>query len=90
MQFQEKFKFLNYQVINRKNAAELPEGEKSFVKLNLLDKENNPCAFMVFNNETIKKLQSAQLGSLAEISVIFEVVYNNNNWSVRMVSFVTK
>lgn len=90
MQFQENFKFLNYQVINRKNAADLPADKKSFVKLNLLDKDNNPCSFMVFDNDIVKNLQESKYAPLFSVPIIFEVVYRNDNWRVNMINFVTK
>ena len=35
MEFQTNFKILNLQEIKRKNADKLPEGEKTFFKVNL-------------------------------------------------------
>ncbi len=87
MEFQETFKFLNLQVINRKNASELPDDEKSFIKLNLLDKGNNPCSFFVFNKDIMTKLLANPLASLAEILVTFDLVYNNDRWNVRFIEY---
>ena len=86
MHYQEKFKFLNLQVIKRKNVdSNLPEEKKSFLKLNLLDKENNPCSFIVFDESVMKKVLSNPYSSLADVSVIFDLIYSNNNWNVRLI-----
>lgn len=87
MEFQEYFKFLNFQVIKRKNAEGLPEDERSFLKLNLLDKLNNPCSFIVFDKDVMKKLLTGSIESLAEILVTFDLVYSNDKWNVRLVDY---
>lgn len=85
MEFQEKFKFLNLQVIKKKNAEELPEDEKSFLKLNVLDKTNTPCAFMVFDKNVMKKILSSSYTSLSELSIVFDLTYTNDIWRVKLV-----
>ena len=46
MDFIEEFKYLNLELMKKKNANELPEDERNFIILNLLDKNNNPCRFL--------------------------------------------
>ena len=86
MEFQEKFKFLNIQLIKRKNADALAEEDKQFVKLNVLDIENNPCSFMIFNKDIIKQILSNPFCSLADIVIAFDLVYLKDNWNVKVVS----
>lgn len=90
MKYQENFKFLNLQVIQKKNAEELKEDERSFIKLNVLDADNNPCSFMLFNKDIMTKVLSNPIASLADVSVIFDLVYSNDRWNVRVVSVIGK
>lgn len=85
MEVQTNFKFLNLQEIMRKNTSELADGEKSFIKLNLLDNQNNYCSFMIFNKSIKDKIIKMQLKSLQDLLIKFKVVYNNNNWQVLFV-----
>ncbi len=85
MEFNEEFKFLNLEVMKKKNASELPENEKNFLIINLLDKNNNPCRFFVFNADVMKKILSAGYVGLQVLNVIFKLQFNNNNWNVRLV-----
>lgn len=85
MEFQENFKFLNVQAINKKNADDLPDDEKIFLKLNALDKTNNPCSFMIFDKNIIKKILINPYSSLIDISIIFDLVYANDKWNVKLV-----
>lgn len=85
MEFQTNFKFLNLQEINRKSANELPEGEKTFIKINLLDNQNNPCSFIVFNKDIKEKIKKLQPKSLIDLLVTCRVSYNNNNWNVNLI-----
>lgn len=85
MEFQTNFKILNIKEIKRKNADKLAEGEKSFLKLNLLDNNNNPCSMFVFGKEKIEKianLNSKGLKTLQDIMIKFNLNYNNNSWNV--------
>jgi len=88
MKCSNNFKFLNLQEIKRKNADELKEGEKTFIKLNLLDEGNNPCAFMVFDKEIKEGLLNNPITSLADICVNFDLTYNNNIWNVRVLDLI--
>lgn len=90
MKYQENFKFLNLQVIQKKNAEELKEDERSFIKLNLLDNQNNPCAFMIFDKDIMKKLLSNPIPPLSELLVAFELAYSSDKWNVRLVDIVGK
>lgn len=84
MEFQENFKFLKIDVIKRKNAKDLPEDEQSFLKLNVLDKTNSPCAFMIFDKDIIRQLLAEPHTSFADILITFDLVYSNN-WNVKVV-----
>lgn len=85
MEFQTNFKILNLQEIKRKNADKLPEGEKTFFKVNLLDNQNNPCSFMVFKKEHIDKIKNLKLVSLQDVIINFRLIYNNNLWNVNFI-----
>lgn len=85
MEYQEEFKFLNLEVMQRKNAQELKEDERNFLIIQLLDKNNNPCRFFIFNKDVMKKVLSSEYVGLQLLKITFEVLYNNNNWSVRLV-----
>lgn len=85
MEFQTNFKILNINEIQRKNADKLPEGEKSFLKLDLLDNKNNPCSMMVFGKEKLDKIASLKLVSLQDVLIVFTLKYNNNLWNVNFV-----
>lgn len=82
MKFQKDFKFLNLQVIKRKNSKDLKEDEQNFIKLNVLDGDNNPCSFFVFSIDLIRKILELKFSSLADLSITFDLSFNNNNWHV--------
>lgn len=84
MEHQTNFKFLKLQEIRRKNADNLEEGNKSFLKLELLDYQNNLCAFMIFNKEIKDKVIAMQLQSLQDVIIVYRVFYNNNSWNVSL------
>ena len=83
MEYQEEFKFLNFETIKRKNADELKEEDRVFLKLNLLDKNFNPCYFFVFNKDLMRKLLDMQLVGLQVLDIKFEVSFSNNSWNVK-------
>ncbi len=85
MEYQEEFKFLKLEVMKRKNTEELKEEDRNFIVINLLDPTNNPCRFFIFNKDLMKKVLSSTYSGLQLLQVKFEVVYSNNNWSVRVV-----
>lgn len=85
MQYQEEFKFLNFEVMQRKNANELKEEDRNFLLIRLLDKNNNPCRFFVFNKDLMKKILAANYVGLQLLMITFEVSYKNENWTVRLV-----
>ncbi len=87
MEYEEQFKFLNLQLIERKNASELKEEDRKFIRINLLDKLNNPCSFLIFNKDLMTKVLSSNYAGLSDLTITFELVYNNN-WSVRVVDIV--
>lgn len=83
MKCQDNFKFLNVQLMKRKKTEENKSGSE-FLIINLLDNENNPCRFFVFNEDLFKKVIQNQYVGLQDILVTFELVFVNNNWSVRV------
>ena len=87
MEFEEQFKFLNLQLIERKNASELKEEDRKFIKINLLDKLNNPCSFFIFNKDLMTKVLSNNYAGLSDLLITFELVYNNS-WNVKVVDIV--
>ncbi len=85
MDFIEEFKYLNLELMKKKNANELPEDERIFIILNLLDKNNNPCRFFVFDKEVMKKILNYNFVGLQLLNVSFKLLYSNNTWNVRLV-----
>ncbi len=85
MEYVEEFKFLNLEVMKKKNANELKEEEKNFLIINLLDKNNNPCRFFVFATDIMKKILTSNYVGLQVLQVCFKVQFINNNWAVRLV-----
>lgn len=84
MEQSSNFKFLNMQEISRKNANELKEEEKTFLKINLLDYENNPCSFMIFGDKK-QKILNMNLQSLEDLVITYRISYSNNKWNVNFV-----
>ncbi len=85
MEYQEEFKFLNVQVVRRKNADELKEEDRNFLIINLLDNKNNPCRFFIFDKNVMEKVLSSSYVGLQVLYITFDVVYNNQNWAVKLV-----
>lgn len=85
MEYQEMFKFLNLQIMQRKNADKLPEDERNFLVVNFLDLNFNPCRFFVFNKDLMKKMLSTKYSGLQDLVVTFTVTYSNDNWHVNLV-----
>lgn len=85
MDYIEEFKFLNFELMKKKNANDLPEDEKNFIILNLLDKNNNPCRFFVFDKDVMKKILTSGFLGLQLLNVSFKLQFSNNNWNVRLV-----
>lgn len=83
MEYQDNFKFLNVQLMKRKKTEE-NKNESEFLIINLLDCENNPCRFFVFNKDLYKKIIENRYVGLQDILISFELVFVNNNWSVRI------
>lgn len=95
MRFQENFKFLNVEIMKRKktkeNQEENQEGnqegnqeESKFLILNLLDNENYPIRFFVFNEDLIEKVLQNQYVGLQDILIDFALIFKDNKWSVRL------
>lgn len=88
MKLRDEFKFLNIGSVKRKNVEGLKPEEQYFYIINLLDKENNPVRFFSFdnnlNNELTKNIQSGNIKGLQNVLVDFDLVFNNNNWNVKL------
>lgn len=88
MKIRDEFKFLNVSSVKRKNVEGLKPEEQYFYIVNLLDKENNPVRFFSFdnnlNNDLTKNIQSGNVKGLQNVLVDFELVFNNNNWNVKL------
>lgn len=84
MEYQEMFKFLKFEQVRRKNADELAEGEKYFYTIQLLDNQNNPCRFFVFNKDLINKIISLKLQGLQDVVCNIGVNYSNDAWRVNL------
>ena len=84
MEYSSNFKILNIQEIVRRNADELKEEDKTFLKLNLLDYNNNPCSFMIFGKYKNKVLE-LNLNALEDVVITFGVNYNKDRWNVNFI-----
>lgn len=84
MEYSSNFKILNIQEITRRNADELKEEDKTFLKLNLLDYNNNPCSFMIFGKYKNKVLE-LDLNALEDVVITFGVNYNKDRWNVNFI-----
>lgn len=84
MEYSSNFKILNIQEIARRNADELKEEDKTFLKLNLLDYNNNPCSFMIFGKYKNKVLE-LDLNALEDVVITFGVNYNKDRWNVNFI-----
>ena len=81
MEYSSNFKILNIQEIARRNSDELKEEDKTFLKLNLLDYNNNPCSFIIFGKDKNKVLELG-LNSFDDVVITFGVNYNKDRWNV--------
>lgn len=84
MEYSSSFKFLNLQEIERKNTENLKENEKTFLKINLLDQDMNPCSFMIFGDKKDKVINLG-LTNLIDVIVTYKIIYSNNKWNVSFV-----
>ena len=85
MEYSSNFKILNIQEIVRRNADELKEEDKRFLKLYLLDYNNNPCSFMIFGKYKNKVLE-LNLNALEDVVITFGVNYNKDRWNVNFIN----
>ena len=83
MEIQNNFKFLNYEVINRK------DGKGQFVKLNLLDGNMTPVVFFSFKDELSNKIRNIKFNPLQDLLVKFSLTYNNT-WRVDLIDIILK
>ena len=83
MEIQNNFKFLNYEVINKKN------GSGQFIKLNLLDGNMTPVVFYAFENDLMNKIRSTKFNPLQDLLIKFSLTYNNS-WSVKLIDIILK
>lgn len=78
MKYQDNFKFLKAEQMKRKDNG------NSFLVLHLLDNENNPCRFFIFNADLMNKIVNSQLQGLQEITIAFTLAYGDKGWTVRV------
>ncbi len=83
MEIQNNFKFLNYEVINRK------DGKGQFIKLNLLDGNMTPVVFFSFKDELSNKIINIKFNPLQDLLVKFSLTYNNT-WRVDLIDIILK
>ena len=83
MEHQDYFKFLKLYEIKRKNTEGLSDNEKTFLRLDLLDRDNNSCSFMIFGDKKDKVINLG-LESLQDVIITYSVTFNNN-WHVNFV-----
>ena len=88
MEFTQDVKFLKFELIKRKNADELPADDKYFISLSVLDLENNPIRFLIFDKALIKSLQENKFASLEDLTLSLKLVFNNNMWNVRVLDIL--
>lgn len=84
MEIQDNFKFLKLEQMQRKNSEELKESDRYFFVIHLLDKDNNPCRFFIFNKDLREKVLNLNLVSLQDILLTMKVVFVNNSWQVNL------
>lgn len=84
MEFNGIFKFLKLEQMKRKNSEELKEDEKYFYIMNLLDNNNNPCRFFIFNKELINKIINSGFVGFQDLNCTVKVSFVNNNWQVSL------
>lgn len=85
MKYQGNFKFLKVEQMKRKNSEELAEADRTFFVIHLLDEDNNPVRFFVFNKDLMSKIANAGLVSLQDIIVEFTISCGTNGWNVNLV-----
>lgn len=83
MEIQMNFKFLNFELINRK------DGKGQFLKLNLLDGNMSPVVFFSFDDNLINKFRSIKFNPLQDLLVKFSLTYNNM-WRVNLLDIILK
>lgn len=83
MEIQNNFKFLNYEVINKK------DGSGQFIKLNLLDGNMTPVVFYAFENNLMNKIRGIKFNPLQDLLIKFSLTYNNS-WRVELLDIILK
>ena len=83
MEIQNNFKFLNYEIINRK------DGKGQFIKLNLLDGNMTPVVFFSFKEDLSNKIRNIKFNPLQDLLVKFTLTYNNT-WRVDLLDIILK
>lgn len=82
MKIEQSFKFLKAELMKRKKTEE-NQKETEFLVLNLLDEDNNPCRFFIFNADLINKIVKSNFLGLQDVICTLELKFNNN-WSVNL------
>jgi len=88
MQLTENFKFLTCQKYE-KQATEKNK-KISYLILNLLDSENNPCKFFVFDEKLRDLILATGFSGLQDLSVTISLKYSGDTWRVSIVDIKAK
>ena len=78
MKYIENFKFLKAEEMTRKETG------RRFIVLNVLDVDNNPCRFFVFDDVVVNKIIGFNLAGLQDVTVSFTLSCGQNGWSVHL------
>lgn len=81
MKFQSNFTYLKTEQMKTK------EGEKNFLVLHLLDDQNNPCRFFIFDSNLMNKIINSNMSGLQDVLVTFTLNYTDKGWNVKIEDF---
>ena len=85
MEHSNSFIYLGLEVRQRKNIENLKPEDQNYGILSVLDEKNNPCKFFIFKSDILQKILELHLNSLQKIDLVYEIVFINNIWNVRLV-----
>jgi len=88
MQLTENFKFLNCQKYEKKSTEK--NKNLSYLILNLLDSENNPCKFFVFDEKIRDFILATGFSGLQDLLVTISLKYSSDAWRVSIVDIKAK
>ena len=78
MKFQEVFRYLKVDEMNRKDNG------NAFMVLHVLDPDSNPSRFFIFNTDIMNKFRSMNPSNLQELVIDFNVISNDKGWNVSL------